>query len=175
MKNGQQLWSGTGLPSGYTLLEYIESTGSQYIDTGVSLKATLSAEVDFQFTSTASDKWCFSVLEQATSARWSAGIFQGSFYLANMSASQSSLTSRTQFTGSSKASSALTIHLFAQNLNGNPYGYGSGKMYSCKIYDNGNLVRDYIPCKNPSGICGLYDKVNRVFYSSANNNPFIGA
>lgn len=175
MKNSQQLWSGTGLPAGYTPLEYIESTGQQYIDTGVKLSPSLSAFVDFQFTKTDSDKWCFSILEQATGARWSAGIFQGSFYLENMEASQSNLTSRTQFTGSAIASSSYTIHLFAQNLNGSPYGYGSGKMYSCKIYDNGNLVRDYIPCKNPSGIYGLYDKIGRKFYKSATSTGFNGA
>ena len=37
---------------GYTLLEYIESDGNQYIDTGVSAKPTLRVWVDFAYTNT---------------------------------------------------------------------------------------------------------------------------
>ena len=35
------------LPSGYTQLEYIESTGTQYIDTGIVPNSTTTAEVKF--------------------------------------------------------------------------------------------------------------------------------
>ena len=35
------------LPSGYTRLEYIESTGTQYIDTGVVPDANTKVECDF--------------------------------------------------------------------------------------------------------------------------------
>ena len=40
----------------------------------------------------------------------------------------------------------------------------SGKLYGCKIYDNDKIVRDFIPCKNSSGVIGLYDTVNSQFY-----------
>jgi hypothetical protein len=36
------------------------------------------------------------------------------------------------------------------------------RFYSCKIYDNGTLVRDYIPVQNGDKV-GLYDKVNNSF------------
>ena len=38
--------------------------------------------------------------------------------------------------------------------------------YSCEIYDNGTLIRSFIPCKNPSGTIGLYDIVNSKFYTN---------
>ena len=36
----------------------------------------------------------------------------------------------------------------------------SGKLYSSQIYDNGVLIRDYIPVKDSDGLIGLYDKVH---------------
>jgi hypothetical protein len=47
-----------------------------------------------------------------------------------------------------------------------------GRVYSCQVYDNGTLVRDLVPCINPSSVVGMYDIVNDVFYSSANNYNF---
>lgn len=38
------------IPDGYTLLEYVESTGSQYLDTGIVPKSTTRLCVDFQYT-----------------------------------------------------------------------------------------------------------------------------
>lgn len=53
---------------------------------------------------------------------------------------------------------------------------GSGaqyKFYSCKIYDNGTLVRDFIPAKRTSDDkCGLWDKVNFKFYTDENGGNF---
>ena len=42
------------------------------------------------------------------------------------------------------------------------------ELYGCKIYDNGVLVRDYIPVRNNSGIAGLLDKVNYTFITDPN-------
>lgn len=41
-----------------------------------------------------------------------------------------------------------------------------------KIYDNGTLVRDYIPWEKTNGEQGMLDRVNGVFYGSATNVPF---
>ena len=46
-----------------------------------------------------------------------------------------------------------------------------GKVFSCKIYDNGTLIRDYVPCKRDSDSkSGLYDVVNDVFYTAVNTS-----
>ena len=44
----------------------------------------------------------------------------------------------------------------------------TAKLYSCEIYDNEKLIREFIPCINPRGIAGLYDLIGNVFYSSPN-------
>ena len=40
------------------------------------------------------------------------------------------------------------------------------------MYDNGTLIRDFIPCKNASGVIGLWDDVNGVFYQNAGSGTF---
>lgn len=42
------------------------------------------------------------------------------------------------------------------------------RLYGCRVYDNGALVRDYIPYVK-DGVAGLYDQVNDTFASSATN------
>ena len=49
----------------------------------------------------------------------------------------------------------------------------NGRIYSCQIYDNDVLVRDFVPAKrNSDSKVGLYDLVNDVFYTSPNNKNF---
>ena len=50
------------------------------------------------------------------------------------------------------------------------------RLYSFKMYINNILVRDFIPVKrNSDNKFGLYDLVNRVYYTSASSNAFVGA
>jgi hypothetical protein len=46
------------------------------------------------------------------------------------------------------------------------------KIYYAKIWDNGTLVRDYIPVLDKSGVACLYDKVNKQFYYNAGSGVF---
>lgn len=47
-----------------------------------------------------------------------------------------------------------------------------GRIYSCQIYDNDVLVRDFIPCINSSGVAGFYDNVNGKFYTNKGSGTF---
>jgi hypothetical protein len=47
-----------------------------------------------------------------------------------------------------------------------------GQIYSCQIYDNDVLIRDFIPCINASGVAGLYDNVNGKFYTNKGSGTF---
>ena len=49
----------------------------------------------------------------------------------------------------------------------------NGYIYSCKIYDNDVLVRDFVPCINDSGEVGLYDLVEKMFYINTGTGAFI--
>lgn len=47
------------------------------------------------------------------------------------------------------------------------------KFYSCKIYNNGSLVRDFVPAKRISDDkCGLWDKVKLKFYTDESGGNF---
>ena len=63
------------------------------------------------------------------------------------------------------------MYLFSVN-GGGTYDNAPMKLYSCQIYDNDTLVRDYVPCQKPDGTIGLWDDVNSVFYGNAGTGTF---
>lgn len=69
------------------------------------------------------------------------------------------------------------MYIFAVNTSGSPNTtvnqLGSLRIYSCKIYDNDNLIRDFVPCKTLTGTVGLYDIVNQAFYTNVGTGSFI--
>jgi hypothetical protein len=54
-----------------------------------------------------------------------------------------------------------------------PARYCNAKLYYFKLFVNGTLVRDLVPYKNSSKVVGMYDLVNKVFYTSPNGNAFV--
>ena len=52
-------------------------------------------------------------------------------------------------------------YIFAINQNGKPLNnsgqYGKFKLYSLKIWDDGTLARNFVPCVSKEGVAGLYD------------------
>lgn len=46
------------------------------------------------------------------------------------------------------------------------------KLKGCRIYENGQLVRDFVPALNSNGVAGLLDMVNIKFYVSPNGMAF---
>lgn len=60
-----------------------------------------------------------------------------------------------------------TIGLFCnkQNAYGGLENFWKGKCFSCKLYDDGTLIKDLIPCTRDSDSkAGMYDIVNNVFF-----------
>ena len=47
------------------------------------------------------------------------------------------------------------------------------KLYSCKVYENGILIMNLIPCKTSLNEIGMYDTVNYKFYSNAGTGEFV--
>ena len=153
----------------YTRLSYIESTGTQYIDTGIQFNTSGSRMVlDFQYT-TATDNTWFAGVDMG----FEGGINAGSFYAgAGFSYSQTSnLTARTTATGTTSYVSA-NIYIFARNWSGN-YSPAKMRFYSCKMYKNNVLVRDYIPVKDSNNVVCLYDKVSGTFFYNKGTGSFI--
>ncbi len=189
---------GWALPSGYTQLEYIESTGEQYIDTGVKGTQNSKFDIDFEHTGTAFTP--FGSRKSATVssfAIWSTtdttdGLLRIGF------------DDTPGYTGNSVKDMPARLHIVHSksgtyvndNLVATPTDYSNFttptnlmvfartdtslglmttpmKLYSLKLYDNNTLVRDFVPAKNSSGVVGMYDTVNNRFYTNAGTGEFI--
>lgn len=183
------------LPEGYTELSYIESTGTQYVDTGFKPNQDTRVVADFE---------CFSgsvhpqVFGASGSSYANSLMFLGykdlskflSYYngtridyTADISgrhvidANKNIFTLDGDYTIASYTIATFTstqnMFLFAYNNNGSAANLGKTRIYSCQIYDNGIVVRDFIPCINESEKIGLYDAVNGVFYGNAGTGEFV--
>ena len=177
-----------GLPSGYKRLEYIQSSGKQYINTGFIPKSTSKVVADFQVTekqSTNND--IFGVVGQFSFRQYansdffrtvcgSAADFETGVSILSRHVVEKTMT-ETKIDGlysvSTDASTVSNdIFLFAYNAGSYVSNYGYLKLYSCKIYDNDVLTRDFIPCETDIGAVGLWDDVNNVFYGNAGTGTF---
>jgi len=70
-------------------------------------------------------------------------------------------------------SSAIPIYLFALNDNGSIDRYSKVKMYSFKIYEDIQLVRDFIPALDTNDIPCLFDKVSKDCFYNQGTGDFI--
>lgn len=188
------------LPSGYTPLEYIESTGTQYIDTGFKPNQDTRLVLDFHNSGDYSGMTTglcplFGVRNASSSGVFAMWIGTTSYpHYGNVAYNKNGsfttdLNARLIYELNKNVASigdtsiTCTSATFTTNYNlclltVNNYGTiesrrVSGKTYSCQIYDNGILVRDYIPVQRLDGMVGLLDQVNNVFYPDAAGGNFI--
>lgn len=74
--------------------------------------------------------------------------------------------------GSGSFTTTYPIYLFGNNRSGISSELISGKIYSCSLYNSTTEVRNFIPAKDSSGTLGLYDTVNKKFYTNAGTGTF---
>lgn len=182
----------------YIELEYIETTGTQYIDTGFIANQDTRLIMDFQFLGS-SNKWIFG--SRSSSGLNSYGLivelnvnsFRSDYNTEEVYVSNSNhLNDRhiidkyknktyidnTMFGESTYSSFTCpsTLALFTLHKNDSSYDLGISrlKFYSCKIYNNNSLTRDFIPVKRKldNEIC-LYDKVSNTFFTNQGSGNFI--
>lgn len=163
------------LPSTYRKLEYIQSSGKQYIDTGVIVKDITEIKVDFQAVTILSgeNQYASSWVDQQNHIQ--IGISGNKFMdSGGVTYSQtSSVTARTQAVGVPLGTVNLHLYLFAQSESTGALHYSSGRIFSCQITTADGLVRNFVPCKNPDGVIGMYDVVNDKFYQNSGSDTFI--
>ena len=187
------------LPSGYKRLEYIQSSGTQYIDTGFIPNQDTRIDIDVI---------PLSIAETSDGA----GFIPYGAGVSNSNRAFECYSSRSQyefnydgqcnFVGSPSVGQRLKISHNKNKISlivnsGTPIAFsftyqaftapytmtlfaihrsrplrGLMKLYSCQIYDNGTLIRDYIPCQKPDDTIGLWDNVNSVFYGNAGTGTF---
>lgn len=182
--NYLKLFGGTkqrNLPSEYTQVEYLESSGTQYIDTGVTLKSNSKIKlivIDFnvgsafgvntlngQYTIAASASGMFYRLFSVDGVR--IGLTEGKHtcsFLGNKGFYDGSLV----YTGGTPTDSTLSLYLFARNIDGSATNFGTGKISLFEI-DN----HKFIPCRrNSDSVLGMYDTVTGTFLTNAGTGTF---
>lgn len=174
------------LPSGCKRVEYIESTGSQYIDTGVIGRNGLSIEGAFMANSLENAKimGCYSpgrfyplafndgVLALGYDSSWynstktiQAGIKYNFAVSITANRQTVSIDGETCISGANTGNITTNVNMYLCAFNDSdlyPDGYFKGRIYPTKFKLNGTLVRDYIPCIDANGDANLWDDVNET-------------
>lgn len=182
------------IPQTYTPLEYIEGTGTQYINTGI----TPTQNTSFSFgvymkeitgaciigCIVSNDNNDYRIFNYNRQIYWDmqasrligiANSFPtnqkiefevGNNYVKKDEATVLTGTMLSSFTGDCPI----------QVLRDNPTGSSTcakGRVYYLKIYNSGTLVRNMLPCKNENGVIGMYDTVEKKFYNNNGTGTFI--
>lgn len=180
----------------YTMVEYIESVGSQYIKTNIIPDDTFGTELEVVVPSVVGDV-IFLGSRSIDSGRFWNGQINGSFYLGwntNMeSSSRPTLTANTKYIIKTNyknnrkliyndlefnitealAENTQPITLFAGNDKGTPSYFASIKLYNFKVTRGNKLIAYFVPCyKNSNNEIGLYDVVNDIFYTNQGTGNF---
>ncbi len=193
---GRSVAADVVLPDGYTQVEWIQSTGTQWIDTGVFGKSTVNVALDmgnwasgnplFGERSSKSAKDRFGLWGANT---WVAinygGLDSGGKNTSEMSgrvvvsndncvlfANGNSLytAARQQF------ASSIPLAIFTVRTSVNPAtteACSQYRLYGLKIWDDGVLVRDFVPCRTSYDEIGVYDLVERKFHGNEGTGVFV--
>ena len=191
------------LPAGYTRLEYVQSSGSQYVNTGVSSGTNITAEICWKslmnaqnaskFVFGARKAWQQSMLYVSHQCRndgasdsgiryaWGANAystqtFPSDFASQRLSASEAMMgTNRVWTPPSATFANTYPMYVFTLNNAGSPStAYASIQLQWLRICDNGEEVRMFVPARrNSDSVAGLYDQVTSNFYPSASSTALI--
>lgn len=180
------------LPPEYQLVEYIESTGTQYINSGHNITANDYVEIHGQLTATqASNEFC-GVSTSAGGARF---LIQGSnankiefnngtSVLTSSAVSLNtdlviSVGSQFKVNGSVVNNSTIKantrpLYLFGENNLGTAGSFGKVRIQYMLIQTNGVTQREFYPCyRKADSVAGLYDLENDVFYTNSGSGSFV--
>lgn len=186
-------------PEGYTRLEYLQSSGTQYIDTGfaptnhttIKIKLSITSKTakfvygsrisvsenvhDFEFDlqTRVYAQFYSSNTQDYTNYNWD---FNKIYNIENGKNGAYINGVKIKTYPENVFTSTLNIYLFG--LNQNNYFQASralyGKIYNAQIIEGSTLVRNFVPAKrNSDNKPGMYDLVNNVFYVNQGTGEFV--
>lgn len=181
----------------YSDIEYLESNGSQLLDTGVLSTSNISYEIqyavigggDYIYQCIIGSKdfhnafypYCLDNANGVASGEYVAYSHDGVEW-ANLGTNLQRVKTTLKKTGNlfqlsaengfskelrhqSNASFSLTSTMNIFGMSAGTPDYCVAKLYYCKIWDGGTLVRDFVPMRRIDGQRGLFDKVTNEFYT----------
>lgn len=178
----------------YTELEYLESTGTQYINTRFVPNQDTIIIGKIECIVSNSTNWAFgsrySSANRAYGFAGSSGRYYSSVYGADTGYIDNSFNKTTPFllyknknktyiddieavvSNYTTFTSPVEMLLFACATRGTITN-GKVKIYSLKIYDNEQISRDFIPVLDKEGVACMYDKVSGEFFYNQGTGDFI--
>ncbi len=180
----------------YNIKNYIKSNKSQYIDTGFKPNNNSAIEIKGIIGEDASlygaEPAYFNLTNGYNSSN--GGYYNGYFYYNGYSAGAKGYFTRDSsvhvfkqnknqvyYDGSllgswtsSTWSSSYNLYLFGRNSSGALNDASDSRIYYCKIWNNGTLVRNFVAVQSrySSTVIGLYDKANNKLYLNAGSGSF---
>ena len=186
----------------HTVVEYLESTGTQYIDAEISISAESAKNIKVEI-----DTLIYANNSQYNlhGVGWGSAPYYNSLYLGcdtggklvyangrtDMTTGVAYDFTRRTFTYDApngkvavsglldlsftfqNPSEALNFLLFAYNQGTTGIKKNKSRVYASKMHMSGSLVRNYIPVKDASGVGCLYDQINDKYYYNAGTGSFV--
>ena len=175
--------SGGGLPEGYTAVDYLQSSGTQWINTGY--KYGIESDIEVKFGTYANgtllgaqdsdnNNYKFVIVligDNLWAGRGtSVQLYMGGMIKPLTLKNTSSLFKLTDSIGEEKRAvsnnpdyvgSQLTIYLFARHTPTGTTNMIKSQIYYCRFYENGELVCDMRPCLDADGVPCMYDLIRQ--------------
>lgn len=188
---------GKDLPDGYTRLTWIESSGAQYIDTGIkpNQDTQVTAKLMLLGSTTAYLFGARGDSEEGYNNRYgilytSDHLFRSDYNTGNGPSFSPDLKLNVAYTidkdknvcsmgGFTVTSpegvfqSPYNMFIGCVNEGGSPAYYARIRIYAFSVAENDELVREYVPCISPSGEIGLYDLQAGEFFDNAGSGKFM--
>lgn len=198
--SGTHLLAGPVLTTGPKVIEYIESTDEQYIDTGITYDNSAKYDVylDLSYSAMLEDYQIMGFTGNRGMGVGPAPASNGDWWEANQGASlkptintrynihwykeganysrvinSTNVSSGTDGNTGTVASGLLLFAAHRSYDNLTPDYFCQAKLYSAKIYCDNILVRDFIPIVSGQGEAGLFDLVEKQFYTNQGSGKFV--
>lgn len=176
----------SGLPLGYTLLEYIGTASGSYIDTGITPTINAKADVKFAPTQTSTtwywgarsdpNRFCCATFSSGTN--FGIGMTNNTWPANRIPVTLESIYDCVVANGYASVNGAEYTETPVESFgNAGTFYLGktvaAAKYYKCKLWENNVLVFDGIPAKNANDVIGMYDLVSEQFFTNQGTGDFV--
>ena len=178
-------------PNEYQQIEYLESTGMQYIDTGVNGDAIGTYEIKFNMLGEGYQNYEMYFAGPLSAQVPKLYLNGDTAIVADIGTAAYDLFTKDNNPHTIKITNTeiLCDNIIKATYEAKPWGdqsfwlfsaaeqpslYSTVRLYYLKMYSDGVLVRNYIPCyRKEDNISGLYDIVNNIFYENESMGNFV--
>ena len=198
----QEAETQSGLPSSYTAVDYLQSSGEQWIEMGVApnqnTKAVLKIKIDeltMQGTSLIGSRtdlnsndqfftyldnyggtrFLFRMDGQPEAIPWK-GLTTDKIYIVTLSGTEMKAELEDGTAVFSKTFSVpdftSTATMALFRSKGVSGAYFQGRIYSCKHYSGDELIQDFVPCLDTGGVPCMFDLVSRKSFYNKGTGSF---